>query len=319
MGLKNWTFTNEFILLGVSDQPWMQPWLFVIFLAMYVTTLLGNTTIICIIGSDCRLHTPMYFFLCNFSFVDICLTSVTVPKLLANILSEKKSIYFSGCVAQLFFFLLIGNMESFLLGVMAYDRYVAICNPLHYTTVMSRQVCLVLVVVSWITSALHSLIYSVMASRLSYCKSNILHHFFCDIPPLLKLSCSDTSMYELIIFTEGSIVVMGPFILITISYALIVFTLLKVSSEQGRWKAFSTCFSHLVVVTLFYGTDIFMYFRPSSSYSLDYDRVVSVMYTIVAPMLNPFIYSLRNKDVKDALKKPVYQSTFTIQRKATRM
>ncbi|KAJ1095750.1 hypothetical protein NDU88_000906 [Pleurodeles waltl] len=186
MGLKNWTFTNEFILLGVSDQPWMQPWLFVIFLAMYVTTLLGNTTIICIIGSDCRLHTPMYFFLCNFSFVDICLTSVTVPKLLANILSEKKSIYFSGCVAQLFFFLLIVNMESFLLGVMAYDRYV------------------------WLTTG---------------------------------------------------------------------------------------------AVTLFYGTDIFMYFRPSSIYSLDYDRVVSVMYTIVAPMLNPFIYSLRNKDVKDALKK----------------
>ncbi|XP_078518739.1 olfactory receptor 1f45-like [Lissotriton helveticus] len=308
MGSKNLTFTNEFILFGLSDQPEIQPWLFVIFLTMYVTTLLGNTAIIIIIISECRLHTPMYFFLCNLSLVDICLTSVTIPKLLANILSENKSIYFSGCVAQLFFYLFIGNMDSFLLAVMAYDRYVAICNPLHYTTVMSRQVCLVLVIVPWIISALHSLLYSVMTSRLSYCKSNIIHHFFCDIPPLLKLSCSDTSMYVLLMYTEGVIVVLGPFILIIISYALIVFTLLKVPSEQGRWKAFSTCFSHLGAVILFYGTVIFINFRPSSSYSLEYDRVVSVMYTIMVPMLNPFIYSLRNKDVKDALKKVLCRS-----------
>ncbi|XP_069502810.1 olfactory receptor 1E2-like [Ambystoma mexicanum] len=305
MDLENRTSVTEFILLGLSDDPELQPLLFAVFLTMYITTLIGNATIISIIRAECRLHTPMYFFLCNFSFVDICLTSVTVPKLLTNILFQKKTIHLIGCVAQLYFFLLFGNMESFLLGVMSFDRYVAICDPLHYTTVMSQNICIVLVGLSWVISAFHSLIYSVMASRLLYCGSNIIHHFFCDIPPLLKLSCSDTSTYEMVIFTEGSLVVMSPFVLIAISYGFIVFTLIKVPSDQGRWKAFSTCFSHLIVVTLFYGTDIFMYLRPSSSYSLDYDRVVSVMYTIVAPMLNPFIYSLRNKEVKDALKKAV--------------
>ncbi|XP_069502811.1 olfactory receptor 1E16-like [Ambystoma mexicanum] len=309
MDKENQTTVSEFILLGLSDQPEHQPWLFAVFLTMYITTLLGNATIIFIIRVESRLHTPMYFFLCNFSFVDICFTSVTVPKLLINIFSQKKSIHFISCVTQFYFFLFIGNMESFLLSVMAYDRYVAICNPLHYTTVMSWNFCTGIVLLAWLISALHSLIYSVIVSSLVYCRSNIIHQFFCDLPPLLQLSCSDISKYQILILTEGSLVVMGPFILIAVSYALIAFTLLKLPSDQGRWKAFSTCFSHLVVVTLFYGTVIFINFRPSSINSVDYDRVVSVMYTIVAPMLNPFIYSLRNKDVKDALKKELCKKT----------
>ncbi|XP_078518740.1 olfactory receptor 1F1-like [Lissotriton helveticus] len=306
----NLTAVTEFVLLGLSDNPRSQTSLFVLFLAIYLTTLAGNTVIISVTLLDSKLHTPMYFFLRNFSFVDICFTSTTIPKLLANLLSENKIISFSECITQLYFFLFIGNTESFLLAVMAYDRYVAICNPLHYTSIMTRQTCVLSLMASWALSSLHSLLYSVMASKLPFFGSNIVHHFFCDVPPLLKLSCADTSSYEHVIFIEGSLVVMTTVVVILASYARIISTILKVPSTAGRWAAFSTCSSHLAVVALFYGTDIFMYFRPSSLYSLDYDRVISVMYTAVSPMLNPFIYSLRNKEVKGALRKGISKKLF---------
>nr|XP_033809081.1 olfactory receptor 5V1-like [Geotrypetes seraphini] len=305
MGRQNGTAVTEFTLLGLSDLPQLQPFFFVLFFCIYLITLAGNALIISVIKADRQLHTPMYYFLGNFSLIDICLSSVTVPRLLVNIFSDRKSISFVGCIAQLYFFLLVGTMEDLLLGVMAFDRYLAICNPLRYPAVMSKGLCALLVASSWVISSLHALIYSIMASRLPFCGSTIIHHFFCDIPPLLKLSCADTTTYELVIFTEGSLVVMSPCILIIVSYIFIVSAILKVSSKEGRSKAFSTCSSHLMVVILFYGTDIFMYFRPSSFYSLNYDRVVSVMYTIVTPMLNSFIYSLRNNDVKNAIQRTI--------------
>ncbi|XP_030047887.1 olfactory receptor 5V1-like [Microcaecilia unicolor] len=305
MGRHNGTTVTEFTLLGLSDLPKLQPFLFVLFLCIYLITLAGNALIISVIKADRQLHTPMYYFLGNFSLVDICLSSVTVPRLLAQIISGRKSISFVSCIAQLHFFILVATMEDLLLGVMAFDRYMAICNPLRYPVVMSKRLCALLVASCWIISSLHALIYSIMASRLPFCGSTIIHHFFCDIPPLLKLSCADTTTYELVIFTEGSLVVMSPCILIIVSYIYIISAILKVSSKEGRSKAFSTCFSHLMVVILFFGTDMFTYFRPSSSYSLNYDRVVSVMYTIVTPMLNSFIYSLRNSDVKRAIQRAI--------------
>ncbi|XP_069502627.1 olfactory receptor 1C1-like [Ambystoma mexicanum] len=301
--MNNRNQTTEFILLGLSSLPVHQRLLFVVFLLMYFTTLLGDVAIITVIKMDAQLHSPMFFFLCHFSFVDICVVSITVPQLLIILLSERKSISFSACIAQLFFFLWICNMEFFLLASMAYDRYVAICRPLHYTMVVSKNVCVQMVTVSWVVTALHALLHTLMTSHLSFCASNIIHHFFCDVPPLLKLSCSDISINELVIFTEGGLMLLCPLIFITVSYVGIISTILKIRSIEGRSKAFSTCSSHFTLVALFYGSVFFMYFRPSTSFALDYDRVVSVVYTILIPMANPFIYSLRNKDVKMALQK----------------
>nr|XP_033808944.1 olfactory receptor 1361-like [Geotrypetes seraphini] len=301
MDRRNSTEVTEFLLFGLSNVPEHQMLLFGVFLTMYVLNILGNSVIITVIRVEPQLHTPMYFFLSNLSFVDICLTSITVPKMLANILFGSKSISLVSCFVQMFLFHSVGNMDSFLLAIMAYDRYVAICDPLHYTTLVNRKRCIQLVVTSWLVVSLHAVLFAVMTSTLSYCGPNIIHHFFCDLPPLMKLSCSDTSTNELIIFIEGSLIVMGPCLFILASYTAIVMALLKMRSVESRYKAFSTCASHLIVVTMFYGTVIFMYFRPSSIYSLDNDQMVSVMYSTVTPMLNPFIYSLRNKEVKGAL------------------
>ncbi|XP_069502626.1 olfactory receptor 1C1-like [Ambystoma mexicanum] len=301
--MHNRNQTTDFILLGLSSFPVHQRLLFVVFLLMYFTTVLGDVAIITVIKMDAQLHSPMFFFLRHFSFVDICVVSITVPQLLITLLSERKSISFSACIAQLFFFLWIGNMEFFLLASMAYDRYVAICRPLHYTMVVSKKVCVQMVTVSWVVTALHALLHMLMTSHLSFCASNIIHHFFCDLPPLLKLSCSDISINELVIFTEGGLMLLCPLIFITVSYVGIISTILKIRSIEGRSKAFSTCSLHFTLVALFYGSVFFMYFRPSTSFALDYDRVVSVVYTILIPMANPFIYSLRNKDVKMALQK----------------
>ncbi|KAJ1130955.1 hypothetical protein NDU88_009299 [Pleurodeles waltl] len=301
MERRNKSMVSEFILLGLSDRPELQILLFVMFLKMYLVTVLGNSVIIRAISTTPQLHTPMYFFLGNLSFVDMCFTSVTVPKLLVNILSEKKSISVAGCITQLSFFISLAGMECALLTVMAYDRYVAICSPLHYSMVMNRRMCLVLVAISWVTISVHSVLHSVLTSRLTFCGLNLIHHFFCDMTALLKLSCSDTTTNELVIFIEGPFSVAVPLGIVLVSYVRIIATILKMHSAEGRNKAFSTCSSHLIVVALYFGTIIFMYFRPTSSYSLDYDRVVSVMYTVVAPMLNPFIYSLRNSEVKGAL------------------
>ncbi|XP_030051346.1 olfactory receptor 1361-like [Microcaecilia unicolor] len=305
MNMGNHSTVTEFILLGMSDRAEEELFLFSLFLIMYLISLLGNTLMITLIITDRHLHTPMYFFLSNLSLVDMSFTSVTVPKMLIALLSGKKTISFFECMTQLYFFITLGVTEGFLLAVMAYDRYVAICNPLRYTIVMSRRICSCLVGGSWIVTSLHALLHTMMVSDLLFCGPNTIHHFFCDILPLLKLSCSDTSNYELVIFTEASVIGLGPFLCILISYVYIIAAILKVRSAEGRRKAFSTCSSHLTIVTLFYGTIIFMYFRPSSAYFLDRDMLVTVMYTVLTPMLNPFIYSLRNKEVKGALRRAI--------------
>ncbi|XP_029442376.1 olfactory receptor 1361-like [Rhinatrema bivittatum] len=301
--MGNETKVLEFLLLGFSDLPEHQTLLFVLFLSVYLITVLGNSLIIFVITVSWRLHTPMYFFLGNLSMVDMCFSSTTVPRLLRDLLSEEKIISFPACIAQVYFLFFTGSTEFLLLAVMAFDRCVAICDPLRYAMVMSRRLCLGLVAGSWVVASLNSTLHSLLLSRLSFCGSITIHHFFCDVPPLLKLSCSDTSLNEFAMFSEGALIVMGPFLFIVLSYVRIISAILRIRSAQGRKKAFSTCSSHLTVVVFFYGTVMFIYFRPSSISSLDYDRAVSVIYSSVTPMLNPFIYSLRNAEVKGALVK----------------
>ncbi|KAM5329822.1 olfactory receptor 1L6 [Glossophaga mutica] len=295
--------TSEFILLGISSNPQLQKPLFVIFLVMYLVTVAGNVLIILVIYFDSRLHTPMYFFLSSLSFMDTCLTTVIVPKMLVNLLSETKSISFVGCLVQMYFFMAFVNTDSYLLASMAIDRLVAICNPFRYDVVMNPQRCLLMLLGSCTISHLHSLFRVLLMSRLSFCASHVIKHFFCDTQPVLKLSCSDTSSSQIVIMTETLAVIMTPFLCILFSYLRIIITVLRINSAAGKWKAFSTCGSHLTVVILFYGSAIYVYFRPLSMYSVVKDRVSTVMYTIVTPMLNPFIYSLRNKDMKRGLRR----------------
>ncbi|XP_003122179.3 olfactory receptor 1L4 [Sus scrofa] len=304
METKNYSSSmSDFILLGISSNPHLQKPLFAVFLIMYLVTLVGNVLIILAIHSDARLHTPMYFFLSNLSFMDICFTTVIVPKMLVNLLSETKSISYVGCLVQMYFFMAFANTDSYLLASMAIDRLVAICNPLHYDVAMSPRHCLLLLLGSCTISHLHSMLRVLLMSRLAFCASHIIKHFFCDTQPVLKLSCSDTSSSQMVVMTETLAVIATPFLCILFSYLRIIFTVLRVPSVAGKWKAFSTCGSHLSVVVLFYGSVIYVYFRPLSMYSVVKDRVATVMYTIVTPMLNPFIYSLRNKDMKRGLRK----------------
>ncbi|XP_076433624.1 olfactory receptor 1f45-like [Peromyscus maniculatus bairdii] len=302
---SNQSSVSEFLLLGLSRQPQQQQQLlFLLFLIMYLATVLGNLLIILAIGTDSRLHTPMYFFLSNLSFVDVCFSSTIVPKVLAIHILGSQAISFSGCLTQLYFLCVLAVMDNFLLAVMAYDRYVAICHPLHYTTKMTHQLCALLVVGSWVVSSMNALLHTLLMARLSFCADNIIPHFFCDPPPLVKLSCSYTHLNELMILFVGGLLLISPFVCILVSYVLITCAILRVSSTRGRWKAFSTCSSHLAVVSLFYGTIISLYFNPSSSsHSAGSDMAAAMMYTVVTPMLNPFIYSLRNKDMKGALRK----------------
>ncbi|XP_060108313.1 olfactory receptor 1L6-like [Heteronotia binoei] len=297
--------TTEFVLLGISDKPQLQTPLFVLFLTMYVVTVTGNLLTVAAIQSDHHLiHTPMYFFLSCLSSVDVGFTSVIVPTMLLS-LGQGGTISYTGCLTQMYFFLALGNTDSYLLAAMAIDRYMAICNPLHYATVMSPRLCFLLLAGSCLVSHLHSLLQTMLVSYLTFCASNRIPHFFCDIQPLLKLSCSDTSINELVGMTEALAVIMTPFLTITISYIRILMTVLRVPSVSGKLKAFSTCGSHLTVVTLFYGSIVWVYFRPLSGYTAVKDRVAAVMYTVITPMLNPFIYSLRNRDMHNALKKVV--------------
>ncbi|XP_054859228.1 olfactory receptor 1K1-like [Eublepharis macularius] len=311
MGSENLTIRPEFVLLGLSSEPGQRKLLFTVFLVMYIVAILGNLLIMLLIIWDAHLHTPMYFFVSHLSLVDACFTSVTVPKMLANLVSEAKTISYAGCLTQMYFFFAFGVTDSFLLAAMAYDRYVAIRNPLHYTSMMSGSLCVGFVASSWIVSHLHSLLHIVLMSRLSFCASREIPHFFCDHQPVLALSCTDTSLIQMLIFTEGALVVLSPFVFIVISYALILVTVLKLPSGSGWRKAFSTCGAHLSVVTLFYGTVIGVYFQPTARYSAEKGRVTTVMYTIVTPMLNPFIYSLRNNDVKGALRRALCRKVET--------
>ncbi|XP_063145121.1 olfactory receptor 5AR1-like [Candoia aspera] len=291
---------TEFILQGFTDNPKMQLVLFMVFLLVYAITVLGNLGMILLICTQPQLHKPMYYFLGNLSFVDLCCASTIAPKMLTDLLSETKKISYSACATQLFLFDILADAECLLLAVMAYDRYVAICNPLLYPAVMSKKACQQLITIVYFTGLLDSMIQTSCTFRLSFCSSNIMNHFFCDEPPLLELSCSETYISEIVLFTFVGCVVASSIGMILVSYLYILGTILRMRSAEGRHRAFSTCASHLTAVGIFHGTILYMYFRPSSSYSMDQDKWASVFYTVVIPMLNPLIYSLRNKEVKDA-------------------
>ncbi|XP_066216573.1 olfactory receptor 5F1-like [Saccopteryx leptura] len=301
MTRTNYTFVTEFILLGLADTLELQISLFLLFFVIYTLTLWGNVGMILLIRTDSRLHTPMYFFLANLSFVDICCSSNVTPKMLMDLLSEKKTISFAGCFLQMYFFIALATTECLLFGLMAYDRYVAICSPLLYPLVMSRTVCLKMAAGVFTAGLLNSMVHTSYVSSLPFCGSNVIHHFFCDTPPILRLSCSDTHVNESIFSTFPGVNIVGTLVVILTSYAYILFSIFHMHSGEGRHKAFSTCASHLTAIILFYSTAIYTYLRPSSSYSLSQDKVASVFYTVVIPMLNPLIYSLRNKEVKKAL------------------
>ncbi|KAM6474846.1 olfactory receptor 1B1-like [Liasis olivaceus] len=302
MDCENGTDVEEFVLLGFSSKPEHQPLFFLLFLLMYSAGLLGNTMMLLLITLDVRLQTPMYFLLRSLSVIDLGFISVTVPQMLVHIVSASRTIPFYSCMAQFFFFYVFGVTDLLLVSIMALDRYVAICNPLHYASVMNQKVCGHLVAGCCIVSTLHSMLHAGLLLRLTYRGKNHLPHYFCDHQPLLQLSCSDISVNEAVIFFEGVIIILGPFVFIILTYIRIVAAIMKFTS-LGRRKAFSTCGSHLTIVILFYGAIIAVYFLPTSSYSSQRGSFFALVYTVITPMSNPYIYSLRNKEVKDALRK----------------
>ncbi|XP_005903143.2 olfactory receptor 1f45 [Bos mutus] len=302
MAARNRTEVTEFVLLGLSNWPEMQPVIFGTVLPMYLVAVMGNALLMIAALSDPKLQTPMYFLLSQLSFIDISLTTITVPQMLVHTLSVNRTISFNCCMLQLFFFMAVGSMEGHLLAAMAYDRYVAICDPLRYSAIISHRLCLRITLTSWVVVSLNSLLYSVLVTRLTFC-GNQVTHFFCDITPLLKLSCTRPVVNEMLIFTEGVAVVVSPFFFILGSYARIGVTITHMQSVAALRKALSTCSSHILVVLLLYGSVICVYLRPSSSHDLDQERQVAIFYTVVTPMLNPMIYSLRNQEVKGALRR----------------
>ncbi|XP_006775992.1 PREDICTED: olfactory receptor 7D4-like [Myotis davidii] len=306
----NQTSVSDFWLLGFSQDSEHQPILFGLFLSMFVVIMLGNLLIILAVSSDPHLHTPMYFFLSNLSLVDICFTSTTIPKMLVNIQAHSKAITYAGCITQIYFFLVFGGMDTFLLTVMAYDRFVAICHPLHYPVIMNPRLCGQLVLVSWFISFTYSLIQSLLMLRLSFCTNWAISHFYCELAQALTLACSDTLINHIVLYTVTGLLGIIPFSGILFSYIQIVSSILRIPSADGKYKAFSTCGSHLSVVSLFYGTGLGVYL--SSNASSWRGMIASVMYTVVTPMLNPFIYSLRNRDMKRALQKVLWR-TFYVQ------
>ncbi|KAM4845596.1 olfactory receptor 8H1-like [Thomomys bottae] len=300
--MRPWNKTNVpfFILVGLTDSADMQLALSLLFLLIYLTTMLGNLCMIMIIRLDLQLHTPMYFFLTHLSFIDLSYSSVITPKTLDSLMTSNKNISFTGCFIQLYFFILFGGAECFLLSAMAYDRYVAICKPLQYPVIMSSRHCCALVTGTYLIGLMDCSLSVLSIARLPFCSSNVIHHFFCDVSPILALSCKDTYVAETVIYICAGSTLLVSLITISVSYVSILSTILKIKSTSGKQKAFSTCASHLLGVTVFYGTMIFTYLKPKKSYSLGKDQVASVFYTIVIPMLNPLIYSLRNKEVKNA-------------------
>ena len=303
MELDNNTHISKFFLLGFSEEPELQPLIFGLFVSMYLITVFGNLFIMLAVSSDPRLHTPMYFFLSNLSFVDICFTSTTIPKMLWNIQTQSQVITYEGCITQIYFFIFSAVLDIFLLAVMAYDRFVAICHPLHYTVFMNPLFCGLLVLMSWIISILDSLLQSLMVLQLSFCTNVEIPHYFCEINQMIQLACSDTFLNNTVMYF--SVVLLGGGLLsgILYSYSKIVSSISGISSSRGKYKAFSTCASHLSVVSLFFCTSLGVYLSSATTHSSHSSEIASVMYTVVTPMLNPFIYSLRNKDIKKALKR----------------
>ncbi|XP_065271673.1 olfactory receptor 5V1-like [Emys orbicularis] len=301
--MENQTTVTEFILLGLSSDPQMQIFLFSVFLVIYLITLGGNIVIMVVIRADSHLHTPMYFFLFHLSFVDICYSSVTVPNTLMNFLAAHKTISVNGCITQMFFILLSAGAEVFILSAMAYDRYAAICDPLRYMEIMSKGICVQLVSGAWTIGFFHALLNTIFTSKLHFCGPNQISHFSCELPPLLQRSCTDTFTNQVVLLTSVLIFGSSSFLLTLISYIYIISTILRIRSAEGRHKAFSTCSSHLIVVGLWYLTAFFQYTKPSSVSSVVLDEIFSIQYSVLTPMLNPIIYSLKNKEVKTALRK----------------
>ncbi|XP_068105354.1 olfactory receptor 5V1-like [Hyperolius riggenbachi] len=301
--MDNRTTINVFYLNVFSDNEQLKCLFFVLFLILYLVTITGNALIILLTHIDFHLHTPMYFFLKNLSFLDLCYISTTLPQMLANILIKHCAISLPACIVQLYFVLSLATSESSLLAAMAYDRYVAICNPLRYSVVMSHNICLNMVAGTFVVGSVHGAIHTANTFRLPFCGSGVLNHYFCDIPPLLKISCINTYVNEVTVFSVGGVVMFGCFLLIFGSYMQIFFSVLNIPKESGRKKAFSTCVSHLVVVFLFYGSGFITYMRPKSNQHADKEWLLGIIYTSITPLLNPIIYSLRNKEIKGALQK----------------
>ena len=299
----NHSSVTEFILAGLTKQPQLQLPLFLLFLGIYVVTVMGNLGMITLIGLSSHLHTPMYYFLTNLSFIDLCQSTVITPKMLVNFVTEKNIISYPECMTQLYFFIIFAISESHMLAAMAYDRYVAICNPLLYNVTMSYHICFCLMIGVYILGITGSTIHTGFMLRLFFCKNNIINHYFCDLFPLLELSCSSIYVNELLVIFLSAFNILTPALVILASYIFIISSILQIHSMEGRSKAFSTCSSHMAAVAIFYGSAAFMYLQPSSVSSMDQGKVSSVFYTIIVPMLNPLIYSLRNRDVKFALKK----------------
>ncbi|XP_040821845.1 olfactory receptor-like protein OLF4 [Ochotona curzoniae] len=307
--LENQTQLSEFLLLGFSEDPALQPIIFGVFLSMYVITVSGNLLIIMAILSNPQLHTPMYFFLANLSFSDICFTSTTIPKMLVNIQMQSQAISYSDCITQMYFFIFFIGLEILLLTVMAYDRFVAICYPLHYMVIMNFQVCVKLILLSWVIGVLNALMQSLLVLRLSFCTHLEIPHFFCELNQVIHRACSDTFLNDLMVYVAAVLLLVVPLAGILYSYSKIISSICAISSAQGKYKAFSTCASHLLTISLFYGTSIGVYLSASAAPSSASTAAASVMYTVVTPMLNPFIYSLRNTDMKRALKRLLFHKT----------
>ncbi|XP_006936817.2 olfactory receptor 145-like [Felis catus] len=303
MAPGNSSFVAAFILVGLTDLPDLQLPLFCLFLVMYVVTVLGNLGLITLIGLNSHLHTPMYFFLFNLSFIDFCYSSVFTPKMLTNFVSKKNIISYRGCMTQLYFFCFFAISECYVLTSMAYDRYVAICNPLLYNVVMSPKACSSLMLGSYLMAFSGAVAHTGSMLGLTFCDANTINHYLCDILPLLQLSCTSTYVNELVVFIVVGINIIVPSVTIFVSYGCILSSILRISSTEGRSKAFSTCSSHIIAVSLFFGSGAFMYLKPSSAGSMDEGKISSIFYTNTVPMMNPLLYSLRNKDVKLALRK----------------
>ncbi|XP_057583094.1 olfactory receptor 5B3-like [Hippopotamus amphibius kiboko] len=310
--MMNNTEVTDFILLGLTSAPELQVPLFIMFTFIYLITLAGNVGMILLILLDSCLHKPMYFFISNLSLVDFCYSSTVTPKVMAGFLTGNKVISYNACAAQMFFFIVFATVESYLLISMAYDRYAAVCNPLHYTVTMTTSVCARMVIGCYVFGFLNASINTGDTFCLSFCRSNVIHHFFCDFPAVITLTCSDKHISEMILVLISSFNVFFALFVILISYLFIFITILKMPSREGYQKALSTCASHFITVSIFYGTVIFMYLQPSSSHSMDTDKMTSVFYTMVIPMLNPLVYSLRNKEVKSAFKKIIEKAKFSL-------
>ncbi|XP_067419886.1 olfactory receptor 10A5-like, partial [Emydura macquarii macquarii] len=304
----NQTVIAEFLLLGFSTSPERQVLFFVAVLAIYLVTVVGNLLIILVTLVDPALHTSMYFFLSNLSALEVSYTSVTIPKMLVSLMSGDKRISFAGCAVQMFFFLCFGITESSFLATMAYDRYVAICNPLHYPMIMNKRVCILLAATSWTIGIPAQVVQTGLVFTLPFCSSKEINHFFCDSAPLLMLACADTSMNETLTYIVVMFFGMLPFALILLSYTQIITTILKMPSAEGKRKTFSTCSSHLIVVALFYGSGIIFYLRPRSNEFPDSGKLLSLFYTVLPALLNPFIYSLRNREIQTALRRTAHKS-----------